>query len=236
MKQQFDLWVDKVLAYATEVSPQIKRNLGTMQSKPFFDRQSEILFLGINPAEDGTYTPENVNHARQRFYEGNSPEVWGKLRRHERWNWVFNPDNPYNSFTKAGWGEAVKPDNYLFFNVIFFGSPHGGTDIKGCQDVIHRCVELSAEAITNIFRPRCVICFSVPQVFDRLNGVIHFNNVQRLQGITLADGTPVKHRVVRGEKDGIRFYGLPHFTGYWKVTKSDFDAIIATIHNDMSNF
>jgi len=45
----------------------------------------------------------------------------------------------------------------------------------------------------------------------------------------------MNYRVTRGEKNGIRFYGIPHFTGYWRVTKADFDAIVAAIHKDMNN-
>lgn len=229
-KQKFDLWVDKVMAYAAEAGPRIGRHVAAMQSEPFFDRQSDILFLGINPAEEGSYSSGGAADARGRFYVGNCfpPEVW-----HNRWDWVFNPESPDNAFAKAGWGEAVRPGRYLFFNVVFFGSPHGGTDIAAYNDIIHHCVGFSAEAITDIFRPRCVICFSVPKVFDRLNSVMHFDKVQRIERIMRTDGTPMVHRVMCGEKDGIRFYGIPHFTGYWRVTKADFDAIVVAIHEDL---
>jgi len=230
-KELFDKWVDQVMAYTAEVGPKINRHVAAMQGRPFFDRQSDILFLGINPAENGVYREEENAAARQRFYDGNCnpPETWGG-----RWNWAFNPDNPHNSFTKCGWGDAVRQGNYLFFNAVFFGSPHGGTDIATHNAIINRCVEFTAEAITGIFRPKCVICFSVAKVFDRLNGVLHLDDVHRMQGIMHEDGTMMTQRIMRGEKDGIRFYGVPHLSGARNFSKADFDAIIAAIHKDIS--
>lgn len=227
----YDKWVDKVMAYVAEVGPKINRHVAAMQSKPFFDRQCDILFLGINPAESWDYSEKDSDADRQRFYDGNGypPEVWGK-----RWDWAFNPENTWNSFTKCGWGDAVKQGNYLFSNILFFGSLHGGTDINA-EDVRQKCAEFTAEMTTDIFRPRCVICFSVPKVFNRLNGILRFDNVQRMNNILREDGKPMRHRVMQGEKDGIRFYGVPHLTGFWAMTKADFDAIVAAIHKDMCN-
>lgn len=230
-KELFDKWVDRVMAYAAEVGPKINCHIAPMQSAPILDKQCDILFLGINPAEGGwDYgDPEKeADYARKRFYEGNNPEGW-----HKRWDWVFNPENPNNSFTKAGWGDAVRKGNYNFFNIIFFGSAHGGTDIP--FEEVKQCADFAAEAITDIFRPKCVICISISEVFDRLNATMHFDQAERMKSFVREDGKPMNYRVMRGEKDGIRFYGIPHFTGYWRVTKADFNAIVAAIHKDMSN-
>lgn len=223
-------WVDRVMAYTAEVGPKINCHVAAMQSRPFFDRQSDILFLGINPAEKDEYREEDIAAARQRFYDGNPcpPEVW-----HKRWDWAFNPGTPNNSFTKCGWSDAVKQGNYLFFNILFFGSLHGGTDIKA-EDVRKKCAEFTSEAIMDIFRPRCVICFSVTKVFDRLNSVLHPGNVHRMQGILHEDGTQMRQRIMTSEKNGIRFYGIPHLSGARNFSKADFDAIIATIHKENS--
>lgn len=233
--QLYNDWVDRVMTWCQDVGPRINRHVAAMQSRPFFDKKAEICFLGINPAEDGSFNAEDLDYYRQRFFDGNSitPETWGDAGRggHRKWNWIFNPEQAENSFAKCGRGEAVKEGNYLFFNAIFFGSPHGGTDIR-YQDIINKSVQFTAEAIVDVFIPKCVICFSIPKVWDRLNAELHFAKTSRMD-ILHPDGTPVSQRIMRGESKGIVFYGIPHPSAAFGLSKLDFDAIIAAIHNDI---
>lgn len=236
-KELYDQWVNKVMEWSNQVGPNINKHVATMQAKPFFNHQSEILFLGINPAEDGGYIHDAILDYLRRFYEGNCypPEVWGDEGRggQKRWNWIFNPDRSENSFRKAGWGEAVKKGSYLFFNIIFFGTPHGGTDFN-YEQVKEISAKFTAEAITQIFQPKCVICFSVDKVFYPLNRQIHFNHITRLV-VKHKNGTTCRFKVMRGDKDGIVYYGMPHISAARGFSKADCDAIIAAIHQDLQS-
>lgn len=231
-KKLYDKWVNDVMAWADYIGPQVNKPLATVQAKPFFDHQSEILFLGINPAEDGCYRKEDRDYYIKRFYDGNAPENWAAGGRggQKRWDWLFHPERPGNAFSKVGWGDAVNPGNYLFFNILFFTTLHGGTDFN-FNEVKEQCATFMAEAVTQVFRPKCVICFSVNKVFYPLGGKVHFDHVSRLP-VTLPDGKPCRFRVMRGENDGIVYYGIPHLSAAVGLSKVAFESIIAAVHKD----
>lgn len=140
-------WVGRVMTYASGVGEEVGRHTPRMQASPSFDRQSEILFMWVSTLGRMPLIQmitlskqENVSSA----VTHTNPKCGEKMEL------GFNPENPENSFTKAGWADAVKKGNYLFSNLIFFGSPRGGSDMSDHQVIIAECVKLSSELIMEI--------------------------------------------------------------------------------------
>lgn len=177
IKHKYDDWVNRVRNFLLEVGPQLGEkgtHCATFQSKPILDRQPDVVFLGYNPHESWEFYKEEINP--ERFYEGNKSFYSSARKNKNIWRvWRYE-----DSFKWANYNTPVEDGRFIFFNAVYFGtnSIDEFERIKGSKDAIDKCYEFTEEVIQSIFRPKCVVCFSVEDCFDRLNTKFHFQQVK----------------------------------------------------------
>ena len=241
-KQEYDKWVSKVCSFLVEESKKLNVTCGTFQSKPILNKQPDVVILGYNPHEIGKPLP--FNKIKERFYEGNpyfySDErnewpIWAPLR------W---------SFEWAGYTKPTEDGNFVFFNAVFFGTNDISEfkKLPRSNEVIKKCLQYTGEVIQNIFRPKCVVCLSVPDCFDSLNKQFRFSDVKRISTLQETDADLIefalnkerygwitkydcKRIIKKGSWDGIPVYGIPHPSG--RVSYNDFGAIALYLRSEM---
>lgn len=173
-KQKYDKWVSKVCSFLVEESSKLNVTCGTFQSKPILDKQPDVVFLGYNPHETGpVLTLEKI---RERFYKGNESFYSDDRKNKNIWRvWRYE-----DSFKWANYSTPIEDGHFIFFNAVYFGtnSIDEFESIKGYKEAIDKCHEYTEEVIHSIFRPKCVVCFSVEDCFDRLNMKFHFQQVK----------------------------------------------------------
>ena len=167
----YNQWVDKVCRYIEEVGPRINCTSCAFQSKPVLDKSPDVVFLGYNAHEPWGYTGVN----RERFYEGN-PSFYAD-RDKPAWK-IWR--KPYEAFKWAGYLNPMTDGHFVFMNVVYFGSD----TIKdfqtkpGSVEVAAQCMDFTAEVIQDIFRPKCVVCFSINDCFRPLERRFGFTQVE----------------------------------------------------------
>lgn len=224
-KELYDEWVDRVCRFIEEAGPEINCVSCAFQSKPVLDKEPEVVFLGYNAHEPYGYMGPN----RERFYEGN-PSFYAD-RDNPAWK-VWN--KPYAAFKYAEYLEPMTDGNFVFMNAVYFGSD----TIKSLQakpesgDIIAKCLNFTAEVIQSIFRPRCVVCFSVTDCFLPLAQHFKFTEVETLNP-PIINGEPARQRVMKGFWGTIPTYGIPHPSG--RVNNDDWGAIAMYLKKEMQS-
>ena len=221
----YNEWVDRVCRFIEEAGPEINCVSCAFQSKPVLDKEPEVVFLGYNAHEPYGYMGPN----RERFYEGN-PSFYAD-RDNPAWK-VWN--KPYAAFKYAEYLEPMTDGNFVFMNAVYFGSD----TIKSLQakpesgDIIAKCLNFTAEVIQSIFRPRCVVCFSVTDCFQPLAQRFKFTEVETLNP-PIINGEPARQRVMKGFWGTIPTYGIPHPSG--RVNNDDWGAIAMYLKKEMQS-
>ena len=224
IKHKYDDWVDRVRKFLLEVGPKLGEkgtHCATFQSKPLLDRQPDVVFLGYNPHESWEFYKEEINP--ERFYEGNKSFYSSARKNKNIWRvWRYE-----DSFIWANYNTPVEDGRFIFFNAVYFGtnSIDEFERIRGSKDAIDKCHEFTEEVIQSIFRPKCIVCFSVEDCFDRLNAKFHFQQVKTVntaedtekrifdevlsskRWIQICNCTKI---VKRAMWNGIPVYGIPH--------------------------
>ena len=174
-KELYDEWVKKVCDFLAKEGPNLKKHCATFQTKPILDKQADVVFLGYNPHEDWEYYEEDSQP--KRFYEGN-PSFYTE----ERKNWkIWKP--LYDAFEWAEYTKPLTDGNFIFFNAVYFGSKTIA-DLKAIpdsKDAIDKCLDYTKEVVQDIFKPKCVVCFSISECFDNLNSKFGFKDVKSVQ-------------------------------------------------------
>ena len=241
-KKLYDDWVSRVCSFITEVGPMLNVTCGSFQSRPILDKQPNVVFLGYNPHESGPFVQGDI--IRERFYEGN-PSFYSEER--EQWAiWKRLRDS-------LEWAEYTRPiedGHFVFFNAVYFGT-NNITELKitpYSSEAIKKCLQFTGEVIQDIFKPKCVVCFSVPECFDNLNRYYRFADVKRINTLQETDASLVdfavkkdvngwksayscKRIIKKGIWNGIPVYGIPHPSG--RVTNDDFGAIALYLRSEM---
>ena len=239
-KHEYDKWVSKVCSFLVEESTKLNVTCGTFQSKPILDKQPDVVFLGYNPHETGpVLTLEKI---RERFYEGN-PCFYSDERR--KWP-IWKP--LYDIFEWASYTKPIEDEHFVFFNAIYFGT-NNIDDFKklpNSNENINKCLQLTGEVIQNIFKPKCIVCLSVPDCFDKLNKEFHFqqevlvNTAEDTEQSVLDEvliSKKWKHihkcskTVKRALWNDIPVYGIPHPSG--SVSSDDMGAIALYLKSEM---
>lgn len=224
IKHKYDDWVNRVRNFLLEVGPKLGEkgtHCATFQSKPILDRQPDVVFLGYNPHEGWEFYKEEINP--ERFYEGN-PSFYSDDRKNKNiWRvWRYE-----DSFKWASFSTPIEDGRFVFFNAVYFGtnSIDEFEKIEGSKDAIDKCHEYTEEVIQSIFRPKCVVCFSVEDCFDRLNMKFHFQQVKLVNTEEetekrILDEVLASHKwnkiykctkiVKRAVWNDIPVYGIPH--------------------------
>lgn len=220
-QELYDKWVDKVCQYIEQVGPEINCTSCAMQSKPMLDKQPQVVFLGYNAKEPFPYQGPN----RNRFYEGNPSfytdrdnwHVWRKL---------------YDAMKWAKYTEPMDDGNFVFMNAVYFGSQ----DIqelktkKSSADIINHCLDFSAEVIQEVYHPKAVVCFSIPDCFTPFVNRLHIKNIERITP-NIIDGSPAKHGVTKTMWNDIKVIGIPHPSG--SISYDDWGAIAMFLKNEI---
>lgn len=220
---KYSQWVDKVCLYLEKHGPKINCTSSAFQSKPVLDKSPDVVFLGYNAhEEDGFY---GVN--KERFYMGN-PSFY-KERYTNLWK-VWH--KPYEAFKWTNYLNPVTDGNFVFMNIIYWGS-HDIRQFKALPDSsfhIDICVYYTAEVIHEVFKPKCVVCFSIPDCFKLLDSKFQFQQVQAVTP-TIYGGAPAKHSVTKGMWNGIPIYGIPHPSD--KISYDDWGGIAMYLKEEM---
>ena len=247
IKSQYDEWVNRVCAFLSEIGPTLGEkgtHCATFQSKPVLDKHPDVVFLGFNPDEAWEYYEEDSTP--KRFYEGN--EDFYKNRDNKRiWRvWKYE-----DSFKWANYTTPVEDGRFVFFNAIYFGTKRISDflKIKGAPEAMDKCLEYTREVIQEIFKPKCVVCFSVRDCFDRLSQKFSFAQIKLIntreetapnilnEALYRTDNKKWKSihtcskPVKKGLWDSIPVYGIPHPSS--RISVDDMGAVALYLKSEM---
>lgn len=240
---KYDNWVQRVCAFLSEEGPKLNKHCASFQSKPILDKQPEVVFLGYNPHENWEYFKEDSQPAR--FYEGNPSFCNPQERKKGNWK-IWN--RIYDAFNWAEYTKPVADGNFVFFNAVYFGSDNiqEMRSIHESAEAIDRCLDFTGEVIQDIFNPKCIVCFSIPDCFDLLNLKFHFADVRSIKldeniaphlvefaiKKSWKSGIPKSNRTIKSALwYGIPVYGIPHPSG--RVSNDDWGLIALYLRNEM---
>ena len=241
-KQMYDDWVSKVSSFLFEESSRLNITCGTFQSKPILDKQPDVVFLGYNPHEKGPVLP--LEKIQERFYNGNQC-----FYSDERKTWpIWKP--LWDSFEWAGYTKPVEDGNFIFFNAIYFGTNNINEfkKLPNSNEAIKKCIQFTGEVIQNIFKPKCIVCLSVPECFENLNRHFKFIEVKKIDTLYETDAEVLdfainkefkgwkeryscKSKIMKGIWNGIPVYGVPHPSG--RLSYADKGAIALYLRSEM---
>ncbi len=245
IKHQYDDWVNKVRQFLSEVGPQLGEkgtHCATFQSKPILDKRPDVVFLGYNPHESWEFYKEDT--LPERFYEGNNSFYSEERKNKKIWRvWRYE-----DAFLWANYCTPIEDGKFVFFNAVYFGTNdiREFEKIKGSKEAVDKCHEYTKEVILNVFKPKCIVCFSVEDCFDRLNMKFHF---QQVKTVKTAEETEQEildevlstkkwnhiHNCTKTVKhalwNDIPIYGIPHPSG--SISHDDFGAIALYLKSEM---
>lgn len=213
-QEQYSKWVDDVVAYLESVAPNIGeggRACSVMQSRAVLDKDIDVLFLGCNANEDWGYCGVD----RERFWTGNkyfyNSEKWknNDAMLHEPWRVWYRL---YYSLKWLGDTTPMDDGNYVFMNAIYFGTKklNQMNQLPLFKEVRTKCLEYTEKVIQGIFKPKLIICFSVPDCFDVLCSYYGFQDVNTITPNHPNPEYECKKIVKSGFWKGIQIIGIPH--------------------------
>ena len=235
-RKLYDKWVEDVCVFLEETAPQLGGNGGrccsVMQSKPVFDKQPDVVFLGYNAHEDWGFT--TVDYVR--FYEGN-PSFYGdngKARLQNPWRiW-------YKLYNALKWAECTTPmeeGNFVFMNAVYFGSStiRQLECLPNSKNAIEQCLHFTQRVLMEVFRPKCIICFSVQNCFNLIDKQFNFTEVTsiRPQRMTGEKQLVSKHLIKKGYWNNIKVIGIPHPSS--AISNDDWGNIALFLKNEIYN-
>ena len=126
----------------------------------------------------------------------------------------------------------MEDGNFVFMNAVYFGS----RDIKdlkakkGSAEIINQCLDFSAEVIKDIYHPKAVIYFSVPDCFTPFVNRLKIKETEKIIP-KMINGEPAKHDVVKALWDDIKIIGIPHPSGV--ISYDDLGAIAMFLQKEL---
>ena len=244
VKNKYDDWVSRVCSFLSKVGPTLGKNgthCASFQSKPVLERQPDVVFLGYNPHEEWNYY--RVDASPVRFYEGN-PSFYTKDRK--KWK-VWRIDG---LFDWAGYKKPVTDGNFVFFNSIYFGTRNitNFKRIPGSSEAIEKCLVFTEEVLQRIFKPKCIICFSVDECFSLLNNRFGFKDVISVDTARMTDQDIIEYvkskksgawqethkcnkPIMKGFWNGIPVYGIPHPSS--RISNNDLGAAVLYLRSEL---
>lgn len=223
-KVLYDKWVAEVCQYIDTEGWEINCPSCAMQSKPVLDKSPQVIFLGYNANEPGVY--DGVN--RNRFYEGNPAFYTSSRQKFTIWQKL------YRAMGRVDYVEPMEDGNFVFMNAVYFGS----RNIRELQAkkrgkcVINKCLDFTAKAIRDIYQPKAVVCFSIPNCFNPIVNCLHIDDAQRFKPNTI-EGNSAKCFVAKAMWNGIKILGIPHPSG--RISTEDWGVIALFLKNELSN-
>ena len=213
----------------------------SFQSKPVLDKCLDVVYLGYNPHEAREFLKEDVSP--ERFYEGNPDFYSGSRKGWKVWRLA-------GAFDRADYKEPITDGNFVFFNAVYFGSKDIASfkKIPGSGNAIEKCLTFTEEVIHDIFKPKCIVCFSVPDCFNLLNNRFAFKDVKQINTAESTDDDLIdfamskekgawkcvytcSKAVMKGNWNGIPVYGIPHPSS--SVSNDDLGAIALYLRSEL---
>lgn len=242
-KEKYDNWVQRVCTFLAEEGPKLNKHCASFQSKPILDKQPDVVFLGYNPHENWEYFKDDSQP--ERFYEGNPSFCNPQERKKGNWK-IWN--RMYEAFKWAEYTKPVEDGNFVFFNAVYFGSDNiqEMKSTPSASEAIDKCLDFTDEVIQDIFKPKCIVCFSIADCFDLLNLKYHFTDIRSIKpdeniAPRLAEfaikkswksGVPKSNRTIKmAFWNGIPVYGIPHPSG--RVSNDDWGLIALFLRNEL---
>ena len=249
IKHKYDDWVSRVCSFLLEVGPKLGEkgtHCASFQSKPILEKQPDVVFLGYNPHEEWGFFKEEVT--KTRFYEGNPSFYKKEGNKNERNNWrVWRLSGFFNW---AGYTKPVEDGNFIFFNAVYFGTNNIARfkRIKGSGEAIEKCLDFTEEVIQKVFKPKCIVCFSVEDCFLLLSNRFHFDNKTDIDtaietDVSIIDFVKSKESggwkealsctkpIFKASWNGIPIYGIPHPSS--SISNNDLGAIALYLRSEM---
>ena len=199
-------WSNKVVNYCHEMATNPEYNLDlsfyAFQSVP--KERPELLVLGINPGEENSYGSQFNN------------PIWGLTEGKKMTAEVFEKSNPvfHNHDTWRLWKNLSKSfdgdrmnailSNSMYMNFIYFNTIKVENLLakKGGKEVYAMCRNFSLELISEIIKPKQILCLGTGGCFD----ILPIKDKENL----LVDK---KRLLIKGKLSNIPIYGIPHPSG-----------------------
>jgi hypothetical protein len=198
-------WSNKVVNYchdkATNPDYNLDLSFHAFQSVP--KESPELLLLGINPGREYAYADQFNN------------PIWGLIEEKRMTAEVFVKANPtiadlktwrlWNNLSKAFYSERMNDilSSSMLMNLIYFNTVKVENLLarEGGKEVYDMCRDFSIELITDIIKPKRVLCLGTAGCFDLLPIKDETRLIQE------------KRLLVKGQLAGIPVYGIPHPSG-----------------------
>ena len=145
----------------------------------------------------------------------------------------------------------IEDGRFVLFNAVDFGTKciDDFKKIKGSEKAIDKCLEYTGEVIHSIFKPRCVICFSVPDCFDLLDLKFCFEQVKLVNTAEETDKSILNEAqsvckpkwnyiykcpwpIKKALWNNIPVYGIPH-PSWPSLSSDDMGAIALYLKSEM---
>ncbi len=199
-------WSNKVVNYCHNTATNIENDLDlsfyAFQSAP--KESPELLLLGINPKGEFAYADQFNN------------PIWGLINEKRMTAEVFMQANPFfhNHETWALWKNLSKSfessrmndilSNSMYMNFMYFNTVKVEKLLnrKGGKDVFNMCRDFSLELISDIIKPKQILCLGTSGCFD----ILPIKEKENL----LVDK---KRLLIKGKLSGIPIFGIPHPSG-----------------------
>lgn len=199
-------WSNKVVNYCHDIAinPEFDLDLSfyAFQSEP--KESPELLILGINPGREFTYADQFNN------------PIWSLVNDKRMTAEVFRNANPlfHNHKTWTLWKNLSKSfsddvmneilSNSMYMNFIYFNTVKVENLLakKGGKMVYDMCRDFSIELISDVIKPKHILCLGTGGCFD----ILPIKNKEKM----LVDK---KRLLVKGELSNIPIYGIPHPSG-----------------------
>lgn len=240
--EAYDDWVKRVCEFLVEIGPEINMSCGTFQSRPILEKNPDVVFLGFNPNESLGFNVKSIWPCR--FYKGN-PDFYERGDKWKVWRKIMD------AFSWAEFETPISDGHFVFFNAFYFGSKSISElkKISGMDTIIRKCFDFTEEVIMSIFKPKCIICFSITELFNELNKLYGFKNVEEIHTAKQTDKYLLefalsketsnwnhiydcRYVLKKGVWDGIPIYGIPHPSAR-SMTNDDFGAIALYLRSEM---
>jgi hypothetical protein len=165
-------WSNKVVNYCHEMATNTEYNLDlsfyAFQSVP--KESPELLVLGINPGEENSYGSQFNN------------PIWGLTEEKKMTAEVFEKANPvfhnhnnwrlWKNLSKSFDGDRMNDilSNSMYMNFIYFNTIKVENLLakKGGKEVYDMCRNFSLELISELIKPKQILCLGTGGCFDIL--------------------------------------------------------------------
>jgi hypothetical protein len=199
-------WSNKVVNYCHDKATNPEYNLDlsfyAFQSAP--KERPELLLLGINPGREYSYADQFNNPiwgltgdkqmTAERFIQANP-----MFHNHNTWALWKNLSKSFNSERMNDILSSSMYMNFIYFNTIKIENLLAK---KGGKDVYGKCRDFSLELISDIIKPKQILCLGTGGCFD----ILPIKDKESLL-------ENKKRLLLKGKLSGITIYGIPHPSG-----------------------